>query len=219
MSSTQAFPKKRSFLMNRRTSLILVFVLSLTPLAAMAQTVTRFLSINPLGTDISGSLDSANAYYRLGFLDGRSLTGIVMPDPDTGLSRFQFGFTIPDDYAPGTDMYLRVLWRSEAISCVVDLRHNTLTRVAPGQQAVNGNLSKDGEIMLAPNNHRISSVIRFRLAGLETHNFAPGDAILGGLYRHTALDSCSDDLFIHGLSIEYQALTSAVFKNGFEDLS
>ena len=54
---------------------------------------------------------------------------------------------------------------------------------------------------------------------LETHNFAPGDAILGGLYRHTALDSCSDDLFIHGLSIEYQALTSAVFKNGFEDLS
>src|SRR5690606_35420574 len=131
MSSTQAFPKKRSFLMNRRTSLILVFVLSLTPLAAMAQTVTRLLSINPLGTDISGSLDSANAYFRLGFLSGISLTGIVMPVPDTALSPFKFGFTMPDSCAPGTDMDLLVLRRSEAISCVVDRRHNTLTPVAP----------------------------------------------------------------------------------------
>ncbi len=72
-----------------------------------------------------------------------------MPDPTDGLSKFSFGFTVPDDYAPGTPMQLRVIWRSNAISCVVDLRNNSLQWAQPGALNDNGALVKGYQVMLA----------------------------------------------------------------------
>ncbi len=48
--------------------------------------------------------------------------------------------------------------------------------------------------------------------------FAPGDSIVGGLFRSSSLDSCSGEVYIQGLSIVYEALAELMFMDGFEAL-
>lgn len=183
---------------------------------AQAQTVTRHLSLNPYGTDIAqGSSSGPGATYSVGFSGGRSLGAIVMPDPSGGLSKFSIGFTLPDDYAPGTNVFLKVIWRSDAISCVIDLRNNNVNWTRPGALNDNGALIKDAT-MLAPNDNRMTMQTRFRFNFVPNPGFAAGDAFTLGLFRSSTLDSCAGAFYIQGLSIEYQALTVNVFADGFE---
>lgn len=183
---------------------------------AQGQTVPRRLSINPYGSDISqGGASGPGATFSLGSSGGGSLGAIVMPDPAGGTSKFSVGFTLPDDYAPGTDIFLRVIWRSQAISCVVDLRNNSVNWTSPGALNQNGALIRDAQ-MVAPNDNRISMETRFRLNFVPLPPFAAGDAFTLGLFRSPSLDSCSGALYIQGLAIEYEGLTANIFRDGFE---
>jgi hypothetical protein len=199
------------------TRCVLIAAALLLGAQAQAQTVTRHLSVNPYGSDIAqGSSSGPGATYSLGFLGGRSLGGIVMPRPGPGESnKFSVGFTVPDDYAPGTDIFLKVIWRSDAISCVIDLRNNSLTWTRPGALNASGALIRDA-VLLAPNDNRMSMQTRFRFNFVPNPGFGAGDAFTLGLFRGSTLDSCDGPLYIQGLSIEYQALTANIFANGFE---
>ncbi|MBB5208250.1 hypothetical protein [Chiayiivirga flava] len=185
-------------------------------LDAQAGTVTRRMSINPYGSDIAqGSSSGPGATYGIGFSPEGSLGAIAMPDPSGGLSKFSIGFTLPDDYAPGTEIYLRVVWRSQAISCVIDLRNNNVNWARPGALNDNGALIKDAT-MLAPNDNRLSMETKFRFNFVPRPPFAGGDTFILGLFRSSTLDSCDGTLYIQGLAIEYQALTQNLFRDGFE---
>ena len=199
------------FRLARLLPVIALLALLSNPLRA--QTVTRHLGINPYASDIGqhgipGPGASFGPLFR---------GAIKMPDPDTGLSRLTFGFTLPDDYAPGTPFYLLVMWNSDAISCVVDLRNDGLLVAQPDQALVENGGMEAESVMLAPNDSKVSQQTRFLFwFPPATPSFAPGASVIGGLHRDPTLDSCSGDLLIQGFSIEYQALLSAVFRDGFE---
>ena len=183
---------------------------------AQAQNVARRLSLSPYASDIAqNGSGGPGAVYSVGFSAGGSLGGIVMPDPAGGTSKFSVGFTLPDDYAPGTNIYLRVVWRSEAISCVIDLRNNNLNWVSPGAPNDNGALIKDAT-MLAPNDNRVSMETRFLFNFVPRPPIEGGDTFTLGLFRSSTLDSCDGKLYIQGLAIEYEALTQNIFRDGFE---
>jgi len=164
---------------------------------ATGQTVQRSLVLDPYGTYLE------NATRDFGYNTTVGAQGaIVMPDPDaSGLSQFRFGFTVPMDYVAGTDMLLVVAWRSDAISCVVDLRNSALYRSRPGAATDSGSLAKQST-MLAPDNLVNTEETVFDVGFLELQ---PGDAVQAGLYRSAILDSCAGDLHILGLSILYTA--------------
>ena len=176
---------------------------------AIAQPLQRSLSLNPYAAFIE------NATRDFGYNTTVGAQGaIVMPDPGvSGLSQFRFGFTVPTDYAAGTDMLLIVAWRSDAISCVIDLRNSALYRSRPGAATDSGSLAKQST-MLAPNSLVQTEETVFDFGGLELE---PGDAVQAGLYRSATLDSCDDDLHILGLSILYEPLPDEIFADGFED--
>jgi len=199
------------------TRCVLIAAALLLGAQAQAQTVTRHLSVNPYGSDIAqGSSSGPGATFSLGSAAGRSLGAIVMPRPGPGESnKFSVGFTVPDDYAPGTDIFLKVIWRSDAISCVIDLRNNSLNWTRPGALNGNGSLVSTAT-MLAPNDNRMSMQTHFRFNFVPNPGFVAGDAFTLGLFRNNTLDSCFGPLYIQGLSIEYQALTANIFADGFE---
>lgn len=174
----------------------------------LGQTVTRTISINPYGMFLS-----LNAERAVG-LSGQ---GVILGDPDEGIGSFSFGFTVPEGYAPGTPLVLRLLWRSEAISCVVDLKNNALYRSPGGGGAVDAGAFVKQSTLLAPDKSSQTEVTLFSLNGIDDQSdIQAGDAIIGSLFRSSALDSCSGDLHILGVSIRYEALTSFVFSDRFE---
>jgi hypothetical protein len=178
--------------------------------AAHGQTVTRSLSINPYGTFIEG-----NAEFDKGYNSTVGAQGLILGNPNTlGSGSLQFAFTVPEDYAPGTQMALRVLWRSDATLCVINLTNNTLYR-SPGNGGLTdqGGLSRQSQ-MFASNNLLQTEVTLFNLNGLGA--IQAGDAISAGLFRSATDDSCSGDLHILGLSIVYEAQTNELFLDRFE---
>lgn len=184
-----------------------------------AQTVPRSFSLNPYGAEIAqGSSGGPGARFSTGFSTNRGIAGILMPDPTGGTSKFSLGITLPLDYAPGTPFYLKVLWRSEASSCVVDLRNNFTNWSQPGQLNRSGALVRQ-TLLEAPADNRISVETLFLFNFVPAANFAPGDALVFGLFRSATNDTCADNVYIQGLSIEYEALTAEMFADGFETLS
>lgn len=186
---------------------------------ADAGTITRWFSVSPYATDISqGSSGGPGASYGSGFSAGRGLAGIQMPDPAGGLSKFSFGFTLPDDYAPGTALHLRVVWRSDAIDCNIDLRSNFLQWLQPGSPNRSGSINRLSPLA-APADNTVSNETLFLLNFVPMPAFEGGDAFAGGLFRTATNDTCADTFYIQGMSIIYQALTASVFKDGFETVS
>jgi len=178
--------------------------------SAYGQTVTRSLSINPYGTFIDG-----NAEFDKGYNTTVGAQGLIFGNPNAGgLGSLHFAFTVPEDYAPGTQMVLRVLWRSDATLCVINLTNNSLYR-SPGNGGLTdlGALSRQSQ-MFASNNLLQTEVTLFNLNGLGA--IQAGDAISAGLFRSGNDDSCSGDLHILGLSIVYEAQTNKLFLDRFE---
>jgi hypothetical protein len=195
--------------------LLLAWVLAWSP-STEAQTVHKRLSLNPYGAEISqGSSPGPGARFGTGFGSGSGFGAIVMPNPAGGISKLSLGFTLPDDYAPGTDIFLHVVWRSQAINCIVDLRDNFLFWARPGEMNRSGALISQSA-MLAPGDSRIAAQTRYRFNFVPPGAFVGGDAFVFGLFRSPSQDTCAGDLFIQGVSIEYEALTSEVFADGFE---
>jgi hypothetical protein len=192
------------------TTLTAAALLLLGTTSAYGQTVTRSLSINPYGTFIEG-----NAEFDTGYNSTVGAQGLILRNPNAGgTGSLHFAFTVPEDYAPGTQMVLRVLWRSDATLCVINLTNNSLYR-SPGNGGVtdSGGLSRQS-ILFASNNLLQTEVTLYNLNGLGS--IQAGDAISAGLFRSFNDDSCAGDLHILGLSIVYEARTDALFLDRFE---
>ena len=181
-------------------------------------TVTRTLSINPYGThltDLPGT--GPGIVFSTGF-SGTSggLAAIAMPNPNDRRTSFSFGFTLPADYAPGTKIHVRILWRSNATSCEVNLRNNFLHSSQPGKENVNGSFSRLGGVMQAPESTKIANETLFEAVFEGDPVFQAGDAIAGGFFLNETGDTCAEILYIQGISVVYEGLTEGVFADGFE---
>jgi|SRR5690554_2138779 len=182
-------------------------------------TVLKSMSISPYETHIRN-----NADFGVGHAPFGGLGGIIMPDPNNnnfGRSDFSMGFTLPEDYVPGSNLTLRILWRSDATNeCNIDFRHNFLHWAQPGQETKTGQSQVGG--LLKPSG--VTKMVNERLIPIihsEQPNFEPGDAISNGFFRTENYDTCSENLYILGLSVLYEGyvyadLSDIIFKNGFE---
>lgn len=193
-----------------------LLVLCFSGVALGNNTVTRILSINPFGTYIKeASGTGMSIYFGTGNGSKGGLGGIAMPDPNGRRSDFSFGFTIPDDYAPGTTLHLRIVWRSDTTSCVVNLRNDFLHVSQPGKESIAGTFSRL-DTMQAPDSTKIANETFYQLIFDSDPGLKAGDPINGGLFRSEVGDTCASLIFVHGIAISYEGLLEGVFANGFE---
>jgi len=158
----------------------------------------RIISINPYGMFIEG-----NTRFDNGFNGVVGAQGVVMGDPTSGTSSITFGFSVPTDYMLGTQISVRIIWRSDAINCVIDLRNNTLVRIPiNGGSTDTGNASRR-ETLTAPNNILETRDTLFDLLSLV--QIEATDSITVGLFRSSINDTCGGDFHILGVQVVYQA--------------
>lgn len=173
-----------------------------------AQTGERSISISPFGMWVRG-----NAQLVRG---GRA--GVLMSDPAGSFdnrSSFYFGFTVPEDFTPGSTPVVRVVWSTTGESCDFNLRSNALSR-----HSVNGEATDSGSLSPALGLPLVSNPIS---EGNNTANYAlvslgvisPGDAITASLFRSEFNDTCPG-VVIHGISVVYESQGPFIFRDAFE---
>lgn len=146
------------------------------------------------------------------------IDAFLMPDPSNRVTSFDFNFTLPRDYAPGTNVYIRVLWRTDTAFCAVNLTHNSLSLIEPGQISRIGVVAREGGLMQASSTQHVVNETNYRLSFYPYTDLVAGDAIVGGLHRVDIDDTCGGNLCIQGLSVVYEGRTEGIFRNGFEVL-
>ncbi len=177
--------------------------------SASAQTVEKSISISPFGASLSD-----NAQMLRGFR-----AGILMDDPagnPDNRSSFYFGFTIPEDFAPGSMPVVRIIWSTGGESCNLNLRSNALTRHdVDGGPSDTGSLSSNSGLPLVSNDtseHGNTAIYTPVSVGV----FAPGDAVTASLFRSEVNDTCPN-VVIHGIAVVYDSLGPLVFQDAFEN--
>jgi hypothetical protein len=174
----------------------------------------RFISLSPESATLLNG-----AVYQLN--GGSDLSGLVLPG-DQIIPRFAIGFSLPPDYAPGSDIELRMLWgnsRFNAITCGFRMWINGVSRFRPdGPPAYNYNYATfpNGQVeitLLAPDVTEQVRGTTVTLAGQDSLGndlYQPGDAISILLARRAddANDTCAGKMFVLGLDVTYQGLSS-----------
>ena len=193
----------------RSTILWAILAVAVTiPMSVAVASGSRFISIDPYGLHVGNSTRDIGYNQAVG-----AQGAVVMPDPSvSGRSLFSFSFNVPEDYAAGTSIVLQVTWRSDAVSCIVDLRNNALYRSRPGVPTDAGVLFRQ-TVMQAPATPLSVARTTFSLNDLDLYR---DDVVQGVLVRSQADDTCTDDLHVLGLFLEYEATTSSLFADGFE---
>lgn len=174
----------------------------------------RFISLSPeSATLLNGAVYELNG--------GGDLSGLVLPGNQV-IPRFAMGFSLPPDYAPGTDIELRMLWgnsRFNAITCGYRMWVNGVSRFRPdGPPYYSSSYATfpndlDEITLLAPD---ITEQVRGTTVTLAGQDFGgndiyqPGDAISVLLARRAddANDTCDGKMFVLGLDVTYQGLSS-----------
>jgi hypothetical protein len=186
------------------------------PQAVQSTLIPRFISLAP---EFAQLLNGA-AYELNG---GGDLSGLVLPGNEV-IPRFAVGFSLPPDYAPGTDIELRLLWgnsRFNAITCGFRMWVNGVSRFRPdGPPYYSSSYAtfpndQDEITLLAPD---ITEQVRATTVTLAGKNlggndiYQPGDAISVLLARRAsdANDTCTGKMFILGLDVTYTGLTTYV---------
>ena len=174
----------------------------------------RFISLAPeAATLLNGATYELNG--------GGDLSGLVLPGNQV-IPRFAVGFSLPPDYAPGTDIELRMMWgnsRFNAVTCGYRMWINGVSRFRPdgppyyASGAVTFPNDLDEITLLAPDVTEQVRVTTVTLAGQDFSNnniYQSGDAISVLLARRAdnANDTCAGKMFILGLDVTYQGLTS-----------
>ncbi len=180
-----------------------------------ATLIPRFISL-PVETAVINN----GASYELN--GGGDLSGMAFPNG--GFPRFSTGFSLPPDYAVGTDIIVRITWgnsRFNATNCGVRLRANGVSAFRPSTSPIYGNFSfpestyYDGtEITLdMPSSSEQIGQTMAIISGkdnLENNIFQPGDNLVLRLARDDGdvQDTCTGKLFILGMNATYQGQTN-----------
>jgi hypothetical protein len=158
------------------------------------------------------ALADAPAAYSVG--GGPNISGIYMPD--SGFNRFHTGFTLPPDYAAGTDVIFRIMWANgptNAVGCNFVLIANGLIAYRSGTTdfayIAGGEFSNgDDEITLAAG--ATPQAVRAENLTIEGSgpggSLQPGDALQIAIARPAGdlSDTCTGSLVVVGLDATYQ---------------
>jgi hypothetical protein len=205
--------------MNRRRSLtvaaLAVIVLSGATRAAEARPFQRRISLNPYGAYLDGGASLLPSGYD----------GPIRLPGNGGAPAFGFGFTVPEEYVPDTDLIVEILWETPETDCTFHLSPTFLFRAGPGEPRDFGGASSGlhavdastpfvllfQEIVFeAPAKAHETAKVRFRISPTpgEFRPFVAGDAVNFAIFREDwdADDTCGKgDLGIAGASILYEA--------------
>lgn len=163
----------------------------------------KFFALNTFGALLGGGATFETGY---GPYAGMRL-------PDSGTPQFSFSFVIPPDYTPGTNLTVRFIWNTPAISCGIVLAPNYISVARAGRTHIIGGGVTDGltmvggNVLSAPSTANQSSAKDMTISTpVPGTNLQAGDSIIFGLYRssgHTS-DTCANYLAIQGVSVSYQ---------------
>lgn len=183
------------------------------PQAVQSTLVPRFISLAPEFAQLFN-----DAAYEIN--GGGDLGGVALPN--TGFPRFAVGFTLPPDYAPGTDLTMRILWgnsRNNAIVCGFVLWNNGVIAYRPDQSAyahigvATFPGGADKITLVTPSTSEQVRVTTLTIAGQDSGGgarYQPGDAFSVMIARRVddAPDTCTGKMFILGLDVTYNGLTT-----------
>ncbi len=176
--------------------------------------IPRFMS---LPAESATTLNGAN-YVLNG---GGDLSGLALPGNQV-IPRFAVGFTLPPDYAPGTDVVLRMTWgnsRYNAITCGFRMWVNGVSRFRadgppyyPAPYAVFPN-GLDEITLLAPDTSEQIRATTITIAGQDSLGndlHQPGDvfSVLIARRADDVNDTCAGTLYVLGLDMTYEGLSS-----------
>ena len=180
-----------------------------------ATLIPRFISL-PVETAVINN----GASYEIN--GGGDLSGMAFPD--NSFPRFSTGFSLPPDYAVGTDITVRITWgnsRRDAINCGVRLRANGVSAFRPSTRPIYSNMTfvdsnyYDGTehtLDMPSSGEQVGQAIAI-IPGkdhTETARYQPGDNLILRLARDDGdvQDTCTGKLFILGMDATYQGQAS-----------
>lgn len=132
--------------------------------------------------------------------------------PNSGVPGFDYGFTLPPTYRPGTPLTISVLWHAWASGGGIALAPNFISVTRPGLTYIAGPSVTDGFTPVDGIGLTVPSTVNQSVEKLYTITspdgvtpLQPGDAVIFGLFRSSAsyLDTCAADLVVSGVSISY----------------
>ena len=172
-----------------------------------ATLIPRFISLDPYGAYIEGA-----ATFSTGFGPN---SGLRLPDGAS--SSFSMGFTIPPDYAAGTPLTLRMVWHTPSTGCTISFRPNSIAVARPGRTHIAGSGASEGLTVVggtdlsAPTTANSSQETRIQIVSpVPSVPLQPGDVIMFSMFRAGtgASDTCTGNLVIQGMALQYQGQTS-----------
>jgi hypothetical protein len=157
--------------------------------------------LRDLSIDLFGVLPSEGVVMGTG---GFGNTGLRIPDAG---GNFRFSFVVPQDLV-GSEMTLRVGWRTDNTSCAMSLLPNSLDRHRAGLGPPTGSsaagLVGPAATMQAGAVASVGYVAEYSIGpGGGYPDLLPGDGLAVSLYR--GADTCTGELRIVSLSVVYDA--------------
>ncbi len=156
---------------------------------------TKTLSLNIFSAYVE------DATFNKGF--GRS-SGLYMPS--SGSSSFAMNFTLPDNYAPGDTVFIRMICSADATGAV-ELNSNAVS-VANPESGFNQGASSGGGLGIKGGNSidfeetdTPVEVMGYLVSPDESKDLQPGDAVMINYYRSS--DANSGTFKIHGMQLQY----------------
>jgi hypothetical protein len=136
--------------------------------------------------------------------------GLRLPDNGFGTyASLDHSFIVPDDYTPGTPIFVEVMWVVGA-NCRPVLERNNLTVTRPGIPEITGLSTSDGLTMEDTPTATANVVNRTNMTIVSPDPaipMAPGDTVLFGLFRrgdHPAETCVGPQVVLTGLNVRYE---------------
>ena len=137
--------------------------------------------------------------------------GLVLPDNGGGLADFGFGFTIPRPYKLNSPIRIILTWSTQGTNCGIVLEPEFVERARAGHAVTTGTPSggltpeNATTVLTAPAVASEGTAKVFVLSPDQGFTQQSDDAILVAFVRNdnSNSDTCSADLVITGIKIEY----------------
>ncbi|MGQ9928536.1 MAG: hypothetical protein ACUVS4_16925 [Chloroflexaceae bacterium] len=127
------------------------------------------------------------------------------------------GFTVPPDYAAGTPLTVRIVWHTPATGCTISFRPNSIAVARPGRTHITGTGASDGLTVVGSTDLSASATANSSqetrvqiVSPVSSVPLQPGDVIMFSMFRNgtAASDTCTGNLVIQGMALQYQGQTS-----------
>ena len=173
--------------------------------AVQSTLLPRFISIDPYGVHPYGLLGATPPTIQ-------EVKGIRLSNSEVGQPAFAFGFTLPPDYAEGTDFNIRFVWRSDSVTCGFKLSSFAwIGSVGAGGWSTPNTSIPNLGVLIAPNSSTNEAII-LTVAGVSASNqkFKAGDpvTILTDRESQDTNDTCTGEIEIFGISVIYSGLSN-----------